>query len=212
MHLRLFFELKESRLASAMKEGSPLTSGTMRMRQYLLPVLREVFGHTHQPLDIYSGGEVVAKGAAHVIVSNSRSYGGPFQIARHASLFDGKMDAVIFLRSSRFALFRYLWAALRGRVIRADGADARLAGPAFARGDARYIVPLHAERVDITLARAVADATATGQPVLLCPALDHCAGQGEEFYRMAQSAPAPPKRLPGVVVLVVGQRYSRAIM
>lgn len=96
-------------------------NGTMRMSQYVWPMAREVFGHHHAPVDVYGDGELLAEGAAHVIVGNARCYGGPFEIANRANPCDGRMDAVIFLDPGRAALLGYIWGALRKRLDRHPG-------------------------------------------------------------------------------------------
>ena len=104
--------------------------------------------------------------------------------------------------------------ALAARVLEAAGTpDPRLAEPAFADEDARYIVPLHAQRVQLSYDRTLADARAAGRPVLLCPALDHSPQQDESYYRTIASVPTPPRRLPGMLPLVVGLTYTlRAVV
>lgn len=124
----------DSRVAYEMSQRR--RDGTMKIHQYVWPMLREVLGHGHQPIDVYADGELVAEGAAHVIIGNARSYGGPFEVANRANPCDGKMDAVIFLHSSRTALVSYLWGALRKRLDRHPGVLYRQARTLEVRGTA----------------------------------------------------------------------------
>ncbi|MBI4612056.1 MAG: diacylglycerol kinase family lipid kinase [Planctomycetes bacterium] len=95
--------------------------GTLRQRDYAFYIAKEVLTHKYNPIDVYADGELLAEGAAHVIVGNARSYGGPFEIACHASPFDGKMDVVALMAKGRLPLLRYLWCAVRGNLDRCPG-------------------------------------------------------------------------------------------
>lgn len=56
--------------------------------------------------------------AAAVIAAKGRYYAGPFVVAPHASLAEPMLDLVLFQRSGRWAVLRYLVALVFGRLSR----------------------------------------------------------------------------------------------
>ncbi len=86
--------------------------GTMRMRQYVVPLFREIFAYRYRPLRVTIDGNELPYDAAHVIVGNVRSYGGPFEFASHAVPDDGLLDVLVFRGHRWRQHIRYLWAGL----------------------------------------------------------------------------------------------------
>ncbi|MFW5798197.1 MAG: diacylglycerol/lipid kinase family protein, partial [Planctomycetota bacterium] len=57
------------------------TDGDLSMSSYILPTLKELFGWSTPAVEVVLDGRTIAGKADHVLLANTRQYGGPFSIA-----------------------------------------------------------------------------------------------------------------------------------
>lgn len=86
---------------------------------YLYSALRQLFGYPGISIDIASaaGGNGAAHGPAEhlmLIIANGKNFGGSFHIAPHASVTDGRLDAIAIAVAPPLRRMRIFGAATRG--------------------------------------------------------------------------------------------------
>jgi diacylglycerol kinase family enzyme len=102
-------------------------SGGIRMRKYVVPLLRCFATYRFPRLEVrIDDGEAVAA-EGFVLVSNVRAYGGPFVVTPDAVHDDGLLDVCVLPRGSRLR-------ALRAMLAFTVGCQRSLSGARYFRG------------------------------------------------------------------------------
>lgn len=134
--------------------------GTTRMAFYLGPLLKCIVRRRPPQIEVSVDGAPPAVSAGFALVSNTRSYGGPFRIAPQARPDDGLLDVCLLHRGGLLPYLRALL-AFTLRCARLSGAQylrgrtVRLASPEQVRyqvdGDVAGVLPvtigLHARKL-----------------------------------------------------------------
>lgn len=92
-------------------------TGRISLLNYVVPILRTLAAYDFPEIKATLDG-LPAGSASSVLVSNVRSYGGPFRFTAEASPTDGSFDVCLVRGRRRRDLVRYLWAGGRRRVHR----------------------------------------------------------------------------------------------
>ena len=75
---------------------------------HYVPIALKAFcDYTYPELSVMLDGRPWPRKAYHVLISNTRSYGGPFRIATHAEFDDGLFDVVLLEKGGPFWLSAY---------------------------------------------------------------------------------------------------------
>ncbi|NIS71514.1 MAG: hypothetical protein GTO12_22045, partial [Proteobacteria bacterium] len=82
---------------------------------YVIPVFRALSQYWVPRLSVEVDEQKAVQGGF-VVVSNTKNYGGIFTFADRARCDSGYLDVCVFPKGTLFALLRYYFAALRGRV------------------------------------------------------------------------------------------------
>ncbi len=91
-------------------------SGSIRMSQYVGPVISKLFRYRAPSLEVEVDGRIVERDASMVVMGNCRNYGGHFELAYDADPADGLMDVCILKGKNRRDLLRYFAAAVMHRI------------------------------------------------------------------------------------------------
>ena len=90
-------------------------TGRMSMLNYVAPTLKTLFSYRFPRMQVTVDGESAGE-ATSVIVSNVRSYGGPFSFLDDADPTDGLFDICLMRGHRRRDLVRYIWGGFRHRI------------------------------------------------------------------------------------------------
>lgn len=90
------------------------TDGDLSMTSYILPTLKELFGWSTRPVEVVLDGRTIARRADHVLMTNTRQYGGPFSIASGARHDDGLIDVVVTRCENRPCLLATMFGVMAG--------------------------------------------------------------------------------------------------
>jgi len=91
---------------------SRVRKSTISLFHYVLPTLKVIREFDPPKLTVSVDGKVFADDASYCLVSNVRSYGGPFEIAWRADPTDGLLDVCVTLGRRRRDMLRYFWASV----------------------------------------------------------------------------------------------------
>lgn len=92
-------------------------TGRISMLNYVGPTLRTFATYEFPEMTVAVDGRP-AGNATTVLISNVRSYGGPFGFLKDADPTDGAFDICLMRGRRRRDLLRYLWGGLRQNVLR----------------------------------------------------------------------------------------------
>lgn len=93
-------------------------TGNINYAHYVPMTLKAFWNYDYPELRVTVDGKVLPEPAYHVIIGNTRSYGGPFKIATRAWNDDGLLDVVIFCGRGPVWLGAYLLSTIfRGHVL-----------------------------------------------------------------------------------------------
>ena len=87
-------------------------TGSISYLSYLRPVWDAFWDYPFEPLKVRVDGEPVDASVYHIVIGNTRSYGGPFTLTPLAHANDGRLDGCAFGRPGRFWLACYMSAAV----------------------------------------------------------------------------------------------------
>ena len=97
----------------------------IHMAAYVPAGLGALFGYTFPPIEVNVDGVAAPAGAVQVVVSNTRTWGGPFVLARDARIDDGWLDVCLFYGGRLSLAVQALRAALkRPLAVRPDRSGA----------------------------------------------------------------------------------------
>ena len=94
--------------------------GSIRMSQYVMPVIRKLLRYEAPSMTVEIDGDRVQENATMVVLGNCRNYGGHFELTYDADPTDGLIDVCVFTGRRRRDLLRYLLGALVRRIRHCD--------------------------------------------------------------------------------------------
>ncbi|RME84685.1 MAG: diacylglycerol kinase family lipid kinase, partial [Planctomycetota bacterium] len=95
------------------REISKVRKGNMSQLNYVLPVIKAARSYQASKIRVVVDGKEVTQEATTVLIGNVKSYGGPLQITRKASVDDGLLD-ICFVTGNGFLNWaRYIWGMFR---------------------------------------------------------------------------------------------------
>ena len=83
-------------------------TGKINYAHYVPVMLQAFCDYTYPELSVMLDGQRWPRGVRHVVVSNTRSYGGPFRVATRARFDDSLFDVVLFEKGGPFWLLLYM--------------------------------------------------------------------------------------------------------
>ena len=89
-------------------------TGPISYLSYLRPVWKAFWDYPFEPLQVRLDGEPVDSSVTHIVIGNTRSYGGPFTLTPLAHANDGRLDGCAFGGVGRCWLALYMSATVVG--------------------------------------------------------------------------------------------------
>ena len=139
------------------RQMAEVRTGAISYLSYVQPVWRAFWSYPFEPMHVRVDGAEIGVPVCHLVIGNTRSYGGPFTMTPWARPDDGRLDAVAFCGGGRAWLGLYMSATtvqvhhrfanvryLRGRLFEVDAAREV---PVQLDGDFRTLTPVRFEVV-----------------------------------------------------------------
>ncbi|MFW6107700.1 MAG: diacylglycerol/lipid kinase family protein, partial [bacterium] len=95
--------------AAVVEQFEKRRSGGASKLSYLIPIVKALAGYRFPEMRVTVDGEPAGT-ASNVLVTNTRSYGGPFELVPDADPTDGVFDVCLVSGGRRLDLVRHMWA------------------------------------------------------------------------------------------------------
>ncbi|HUW56050.1 MAG TPA: diacylglycerol kinase family protein [Planctomycetota bacterium] len=90
------------------RQMADVRTGAINYLSYVAPVWRAFWSYAFEPLHVRVDGAALDVPVYHLVIGNTRSYGGPFTMTPWARPDDGRLDAVVFGGAGRSWLGLYM--------------------------------------------------------------------------------------------------------
>ncbi|HUV38761.1 MAG TPA: YegS/Rv2252/BmrU family lipid kinase [Planctomycetota bacterium] len=98
--------------AAVAEEMERRRTGVITLASWVGPTWHTFWRYGFEPLEVRIDGVLIDGAVRHLLIGNTRSYGGPFVITPHARPDDGLLDACAFGAPGKLALALYMAATI----------------------------------------------------------------------------------------------------